>query len=299
MTSRPLLRSFRQPIRCYSKQTSFSPHLWEEASQSIDSPPAPPPPDVPSSDASEAPPPIPSLSLAPIQLPHSSKNQVNPRLLNPFHTHAFYKKLEKEFSPPIAHVLMRATRGSLIDKISKARRVHVDVLEGENQQYLYRAALSELRTEVSMRTRNESIALQTSVASIKKEVESLASKMKGDLDKLKDDVQMDMDNRKNEVNIEKKKASIAIEELHHKAIVQVSDVRTEIEQAKWDNTRRGVLIIGSFVLFAMASWEVAPKPEKTVKKSNPPKDEGDANASLSHADKQSSDVGAQTSSSVR
>ncbi len=57
-------------------------------------------------------------------------------------------------------------------------------------------------------------------------------------------IQMDMNNRKNEVNIEKKKRSIAIEvgashelstaialevtylqELHHKAIVHVSDLR--------------------------------------------------------------------------
>jgi len=84
-------------------------------------------------------------------------------------------------------------------------------------------------------------------------------------------IQMDMNNRKNEVNIEKKKRSIAIEELHHKAIVHVSDVRTEIEQAKWDNTRRGVLIIGSFVIFAIASWEVAPKPEIPSKKPKKPK----------------------------
>ncbi|KAF9519172.1 hypothetical protein BS47DRAFT_1288712 [Hydnum rufescens UP504] len=196
-----------------------------------------------------------------------------PRLVNPFDTHKFFQSLEREFSPPVAHTLMRATRGLLIHRIAEAKRDGLDVMEAENQQYLYRAALSELRTELSMRTKNESAALQTSTSTIRKDVESLSARMKEELATLKHNVQMDMNNRKNEVNSETKKSAIAIEELHHKATVMISDLRTDVEQAKWDNTRRGVAIIGLFVMFVIASLELAPKPAskpKPRKATSPP-----------------------------
>jgi len=107
---------------------------------------------------------------------------------------------------------------------------------------------------------------------------------------------MDTNNRKNEVNIEKKKRSIAIEELHHKAIVNVSDLRTEIEQAKWDNTRRGVVIVALFVAFAIASWEVAPKPEKPSKKPKKPKEATGSDTISSRKQSSMNNVGVQTSS---
>ena len=53
------------------------------------------------------------------------------------------------------------------------------------EQYLYRAALSELKTELSMRTKKESAALQQSSASIKKDVEALSSRMKEDISTMK------------------------------------------------------------------------------------------------------------------
>jgi hypothetical protein len=51
---------------------------------------------------------------------------------------------------------------------------------------------------------------------------------------------MEMDNHRNESRADMKKAGIRMEDVLHRTIVTVSDIRTEIEQAKWDNTRRGV-----------------------------------------------------------
>lgn len=53
------------------------------------------------------------------------------------------------------------------------------------QEYLYRAALSELRTELSVRTKNESAALQQSAAMIHKDVEALSARMKEDVATMK------------------------------------------------------------------------------------------------------------------
>lgn len=59
------------------------------------------------------------------------------------------------------------------------------ILHIYQQEYLYRAALSELRTELSMRTKNESAALQQSTATIRKDVEALSARMKEDVATMK------------------------------------------------------------------------------------------------------------------
>lgn len=53
-------------------------------------------------------------------------------------------------------------------------------------------------------------------------------------------IQMEMDNHRNESRANMKAHDIRMEEVAHSALVKISDIRTEIEQAKWDNTRRGV-----------------------------------------------------------
>jgi hypothetical protein len=53
------------------------------------------------------------------------------------------------------------------------------------QAYLFRAALSELRAELSMSTRNNSATIQSAVASLRREVDRLDGKMKEDVGALK------------------------------------------------------------------------------------------------------------------
>ncbi|KAG8898988.1 hypothetical protein FRB99_007012 [Tulasnella sp. 403] len=165
----------------------------------------------------------------------------------PFNTYRFYKALEISFEPPIAKTLMRATRGALVDRIRRTKKDALSVQNFDNSAYLFRAALSELRTELTMRTRKETATLRTTLTALRKEVDLLDSKMKEDIATLKHEIQMDINNRKTESKAETKRADLAIEG------------RTEIEQAKWDNTRRGVAVIGAFVMLVIVSMELAPK----------------------------------------
>lgn len=57
---------------------------------------------------------------------------------------------------------------------------------------------------------------------------------------------MEMDNHRNESRADIKRADIRMEDVVHSAMIKISDIRTEIEQAKWDNTRRGVGKCSSF-----------------------------------------------------
>jgi phage host-nuclease inhibitor protein Gam len=96
------------------------------------------------------------------------------------------------------------------------------------QAYLFRAALSELRAEITMMTKNDSAAIRSATAALRREVDRLDVKMKEDIGTLKHEytpsdlyvltrlilwsrIQMELDSRKNEARSDIKQQDIAIE----------------------------------------------------------------------------------------
>ncbi|RDB22791.1 Uncharacterized protein C27B12.07 [Hypsizygus marmoreus] len=179
----------------------------------------------------------------------------------PFDTHAFFTALEKTFPTPTARSLMRATCALLVDRVGKVRREGLTAKDLDNQAYLFRAALSELRAEITMMTKNDSAAIRTATAALRREVDRLDVKMKEDIGTLKHEIQMDVDSRKNEAKSELKQQDIAIEEILNKAIVSVSDLRTSVEEVKWENMRKAVVTLSAFVLVIIVFMEFRPKPK--------------------------------------
>lgn len=53
------------------------------------------------------------------------------------------------------------------------------------QAYLFRAALSEARTEVTLRQRKDSAAIRSTLTALRREVDALDAKMKTDIANLK------------------------------------------------------------------------------------------------------------------
>ncbi|KAF8195972.1 hypothetical protein K438DRAFT_1826818 [Mycena galopus ATCC 62051] len=181
----------------------------------------------------------------------------------PFHTHAFVTALEKTFPTPTARSLMRATRALLVDRVGRVRREGLTVKDLDNQAYLFRAALQELRGEITMSTNNDSAAMRTATSALRREVDRLDIKMKEDLATLKHEIQIELDSRKNEAKTEFTQQDIAIEELLNKAVVSVSDLRTDVEEIKWDNMRRAVVTLAAFVMVIIVSLELRPTPKAT------------------------------------
>uniref|UniRef100_D8PRJ4 Uncharacterized protein n=2 Tax=Schizophyllum commune (strain H4-8 / FGSC 9210) TaxID=578458 RepID=D8PRJ4_SCHCM len=178
----------------------------------------------------------------------------------PFHTHAFYAALEKTFPPSTARHLMRATRALLVDRIGRVRREAVTRKDLDNQAYLFRAAISELRAEITMNTKNDSAAIRTASGALRREVDRLDVKMKEDIGTLKHEIQMELDTRKNEARSQIKQQDIAIEGLLNKAIVSVSDLRTLVEENKWENMRRAVTTLAVLIITVVLGMELSPRP---------------------------------------
>ncbi|KAH8118451.1 hypothetical protein DFH11DRAFT_1503128 [Phellopilus nigrolimitatus] len=182
----------------------------------------------------------------------------------PFDTHHFFAELEKTFPTPTARSLMRATRALLVNRIGKVRRDALTTKDLENQAYLFRAALSEARNEITLRQRHDSATLRTGLAALRREIDALDIKMKSDITNLKHELQFDVDNRKTESKTDLKQMDIAIEEVLNKAIVSIGDMRATTEEMKWENMRRAVLALGAFAVSIVIVFEFShastPKP---------------------------------------
>ncbi|KAF7301330.1 hypothetical protein MIND_00698100 [Mycena indigotica] len=253
----------RQNTRFISIATPLNPNSTTEEPISLDPPSSLPDASSTASTSTN----IPSTRIS----PPSSLSSTNP----PFDTHAFFSALEKTFPTPTARSLMRATRALLVDRLGRVKREGLTVKDLDNQAYLFRAALAELRAEFTMDTSNDSASMRTATTALRKEVDKLDIKMKEDVATLKHEVQMELDSRKNEAKSELKQQDIVIEELLNKAIVSISDLRSDVEEVKWDNTRRAVVTLFGFLALIIVTMELQPKP-KAKPSSSPP-----SNVSLS------------------
>jgi len=65
-----------------------------------------------------------------------------------------------------------------------------------------------------------------------------------------------MDDHRNETRAELNKAEVHLEDIGYRATLTMGDLRTEMERARWDNTRRGFAVVGGFVLLTIVSMEL-------------------------------------------
>jgi len=112
-------------------------------------------------------------------------------------------------------------------------------------------------------TKNDSAAVRTASAALRREVDRLDVKMKEDINILKHEIQMDVDSRKSEAKNDLKQQDITIEELFNKALVNISDLRTAVEENKWENMRKAVATLFGFAVVIIIFMEFRPKPTPT------------------------------------
>lgn len=139
---------------------------------------------------------------------------------------------------------------------------------------MFNAASSELRNEVTLRSRNEFASLHTVTSTIHREVDALGTQINEDVSNLKHEwvlrffwwitgysprtfrIQMELGNRKNEAKNELKRQDIVIEvnhpstplyaglkklqSMYNRTMGSLGDLKTEVEEAKWDNMRKSV-----------------------------------------------------------
>ncbi|KAH9943054.1 uncharacterized protein BXZ73DRAFT_97115 [Epithele typhae] len=121
---------------------------------------------------------------------------------------------------------MRATRALLVDRIGRVKHDALTTQDLEAQAYLFKAALSELRTESSMHTRNETAAMRTATTALRRETDTLNTLMKEDIATLKHD------------------------------LIEIGELKTQVEESRWEKMKAAVGALGALLLVIIVSMEV-------------------------------------------
>ncbi|KAI8344560.1 hypothetical protein BC941DRAFT_408965 [Chlamydoabsidia padenii] len=161
--------------------------------------------------------------------------------LHHFDTYRLLQSLEQQgFTRPQAEVVMKGIKFKLRESTAQLRKQLLLRSDLENESYLFKAELSELRTEIQIMRRNDTQMLQTDAGIVTREVEVLAQRLREDVATMKNDVTLDMNNRKNETQEEQKAIDMKIQEINNKFTVQMGEVRTELEAVRWETIWKGM-----------------------------------------------------------
>ncbi|KAH3955881.1 hypothetical protein HBI56_015970 [Parastagonospora nodorum] len=183
------------------------------------------------------------------KLPHLK----TPPYVHHFDTYGLVKELHKSrYTPEQSTTLMKAVRGILINNMALAREGLVSKSNVENETYLFRAACSELKTEIGNGRKSQIERMRTERAQLQHEVDILGQRLGQETGTLKDELKGLFDDRKMAVRQEQRTMETKIQELNYKITVALnSDARSEVEGLRWVLTRRAAITVGvsAFMLF--------------------------------------------------
>ncbi|KAF2097070.1 hypothetical protein NA57DRAFT_14725, partial [Rhizodiscina lignyota] len=193
---------------------------------------------------------------SPAESAAEEKKQKPPHLQPPpyvhhFDTYSLVQDLEKgNFKYGQSVELMKAMRSILAENLGVARDGLVSKSNVENETYLFRAACSELKTEIQNNRKGEMEKMRAQRTQLQHEVDILTQKMTQGIQSMKDDLKGLFDDRKMNVKMEQRTMESRIQELNYKITVTLnSDARSDVESMRWVLTRRAALAL---VIVALA-----------------------------------------------
>ncbi|KAL2919520.1 hypothetical protein HK105_201167 [Polyrhizophydium stewartii] len=162
---------------------------------------------------------------------------------------------------------MRVINAFLVDSTLSLRAATLSTVELENDVYLFKAQLQELRNELQLLRQNDSANLKAETEAVMREIESLNQKFSELVASLKAEVAMDLNSHKADAREVGTDADLRIQEIHHKLVLRLSDIKTKIEAMKVEMTRMIVwMVIGLVGTLIFVDW-VYPTP--TAKEPTP------------------------------
>lgn len=188
----------------------------------------------------------PESALPPVRVGESRHLQPAP-YVHHFDTYSLVKDLEKGgFSEAQAVTVMKAVRAILQDKLELAEQSLTSKSDIQNEQYLFKAACSELQQ--SLRTaRNAEIQRQrASRTQLQHEFDMVNQRMNQDLANLRDDIKEMFNDHKMTTRELQRSIDTAIQELNYKITVSLnSDGKSEVEGLRWFLTRRAAMAVAT------------------------------------------------------
>ncbi|KAK1595349.1 uncharacterized protein LY79DRAFT_547462 [Colletotrichum navitas] len=173
------------------------------------------------------------------QRPHMAP----PPYVHHFDSYSLVKDLERGgYSKEQAITLMKAIRAILAQNLDVAQESLVSKSDVENETYLFRAACSELSTEVKNNQKLADEEMRQKRTLLQHEVDILAQSLNQELLTLNDNVRGMFNDRKMAVREEQKAGDSVIQQINYKISLHLSsDAKSEIEGLRWILIRRSVI----------------------------------------------------------
>ena len=162
-----------------------------------------------------------------------------PRYVHNFDTYTLVNDLQKgSFSQEQSITIMKAVRSLLAENLELARDGLVSKSDVENESYLFRAACSELRTEIQSARRLSAEKMRSERTLLQHEVDILSQKVTQESLNLKDELKGLFDDRKMAARIEQTGIESHIQEINYKITsIMAGEAKGEVEGLRWYLTR--------------------------------------------------------------
>ncbi|RAO64995.1 uncharacterized protein BHQ10_001007 [Talaromyces amestolkiae] len=170
-----------------------------------------------------------------------------------FDTYTLVKNLEEGgFSEKQAITVMKGIRGILQEKLDLAEATLTSKSDSENEEYLFKAACSELRSSLEASRHLEVERQRSSRTQLQHEVDILNMRITQELAKMNDDLKGMWNDHKMTTREQQQGQDTGIQELNYKIAVSLaSDGKSEAEGLRWVLTRRAAFAIVFSAMMAL------------------------------------------------
>jgi hypothetical protein len=141
--------------------------------------------------------------------------------------------------------IMKAVRSILQRNLDLARESLTSKSDFENEEYLFKAACSELQSSLQMARSSEMQRQRASRTQLQHEIDILSQRLNQELAGLKDDIKGMFNDHSMITREQQRSIDTSVQELNYKITVSLnSDGKSEIEGLRWVLTRRAALTVG-------------------------------------------------------
>ncbi|CEJ59506.1 hypothetical protein PMG11_08130 [Penicillium brasilianum] len=217
----------------------------------------------------------PTETLASHKPPHMSPAPY----VHHFDTYSLVLDLSKGgYSNEQSITIMKAVRTILQNNLDFAKQSLTSKSDVENEEYLFKAACSELQQSLQTARNSEIQRQRASRTQLEHETDILSQRLNQELSGMKDDIKGMFNDHKMATRENQRIIDTMVQELNYKITVSLnSDGKSEIEGLRWILTRRAALTVGicAFMIIVFLKYssvrrvqepKIAKEVEKPVKK---------------------------------
>jgi hypothetical protein len=163
-----------------------------------------------------------------------------------FDTYSLVLDLSKGgYSNEQSITIMKAVRTILQNNLDFAKQSLTSKSDVENEEYLFKAACSELQQSLQTARNSEVQRQRASRTQLEHETDILSQRLNQELSGMKDDIKGMFNDHKMATRENQRTIDTMVQELNYKITVSLnSDGKSEIEGLRWILTRRAALTIG-------------------------------------------------------